>query len=174
MDSLLNILRGHAAQLDQGWAHPRIAVVSSVDPAAFTVRVMVQPEGVLSGWLPVASPWVGNGWGLVSAPSPGDQVIVVWQDGDAEQGVVVGRLWSNAAPPPNAPSGELWLTHRTGSYLKLHNDGSIESQAPRWTHHGDLHVSGDVFDGHGALSQLRGVYNEHVHPPSQTPPTPTD
>ncbi len=174
MDSFLNILRGHAAQLDQAWAHPRIAVVTSVDPASFTARVTVQPEGVLSGWLPIASPWVGSGWGLVCAPSPGDQVVVIWQEGDAEQGVIVGRLWSNAAVPPNAPTGELWLLHRTGSFLKLQNDGSIQSQSATWTHSGDLHVTGDVFDSHGSLGQLRGHYNEHVHPPSNDPPVPLD
>ncbi len=174
MDSFLNLLRGQASQLDQAWAHPRVAVVTSVDPATFTARVTVQPEGVLTGWLPMASPWVGNGWGLVCPPTPGDQVVVIWQDGDAEQGLVVGRLWSNAAQPPNAPAGELWLLHRTGSFLKLHNDGSIESNAATWTHNGDLHVSGNVFDQHGSLAQFRGVYNEHVHPPNDTPPSPQD
>jgi phage gp45-like len=174
VDSFLNLLRGHASQLDQSWAHPRIAVVTSADPATATVRVTVQPEGVLSGWLPVASQWVGQGWGLVCAPMPGDQVVVIWQEGDAEQGVVVGRLWSNSVPPPNAPGGELWLLHASGSCIKLRNDGSIASTAPNWTHTGDLHVSGDVYDQHGSLAQLRGHYNQHGHPPSTTPPVPTD
>jgi phage baseplate assembly protein V len=174
VDSFLNVLRGHAAQLDQGWAHPRVAVVTSVDPQTFTARVTIQPEGVLSGWLPIASPWVGNGWGLACPPSPGDQVVVVWQDGDAEQGVVVGRLWSNAAQPPAAPAGELWLQHATGSFLKLHNDGSIESNAATWRHTGNLQVNGDVSDQHGTMAQLRGHYNEHVHPPDTAPPSPMD
>ncbi len=174
MDSLLNLVRGHATQLDQLWAHPRIGIVTSVDSATFTVRVTVQPEGVLSGWLPVISAWVGNGWGLTCPPLPGDQVVLIWQEGDAEQGVVIGRLWSRTAPPPDAPPGEFWLVHNSGSFLKLHNDGSIESQAPNWTHTGNLHVSGDVFDGHGSMAQFRGHYNEHVHPPSSTPPSPPD
>jgi phage baseplate assembly protein V len=174
LDAILNILRGHAAQLDQGWAHPRIAVVTSVDPATYTARVTIQPENVLSGWLPICSAWVGAGWGLVGAPSPGDQVIVVWQDGDAEQGLILGQLWSNQSPPPNAPTGELWLQHQTGSFIKLHNDGSIESKATTWSHTGTLMVTGDVYDQHGSLSQLRGHYNEHVHPPGTTPPVPTD
>ncbi len=174
MDRFLNLLRGHATQLDQSWAHPRIAVVTSVDAATFTARVTVQPEGVLSGWLPISSTWVGNGWGLACPPLPGDQVVVIWQEGDAEQGVIIGRLWSSTTPPPNAPPGELWLVHKAGCFLKLHNDGSIESRAPAWTHTGDLHVTGDVFDGHGSMAQLRGHYNEHVHPPSTTPPSPID
>ncbi len=173
MDRFFNILIGQMAQLDQVWAHPRIGIVSSVDPNAFTARVTVQPEGILSGWLPVAAPWVGNGWGLACPPQPGDQVVVLWQEGDAEQGLIVGRLWSNDVPPPQAPAGEFWLVHSSGSFLKMHNDGSIESSGA-WLHNGSLQVTGDVSDYHGSLAALRGNYNMHVHPPSEAPPSPLD
>jgi hypothetical protein len=76
--------------------------------------------------------------------------------------------------PPAAPSGEFWLLHQTGSYLKLHNDGSIESSAGTWTHHGSFQATGDIADGHGALSALRGHYNSHTHPPGTALPNPTD
>jgi hypothetical protein len=174
MDSFLNYMKAQSAQMDQGWAQPRLAVISSVDPATFTARVTVQPEAVLSGWLPIASAWVGAGWGLACLPSPGDQVLVIWQEGDAEQGIILARLWSNVAAPPQAPVGEFWLVHKTGSFLKLHNDGSIESSAARWNHTGDLHVSGDVYDKHGSMAALRGHYNMHVHPPENAGPQPTD
>ncbi len=174
MDGFLNLLKGHASQLDQGWAQPRLGVVSSVDPATFTARVTVQPEGVLSGWLPIAAPWVGAGWGMACPPSPGDQVLLLWQEGDAEHGIVVCRLWSNTAATPGAPVGELWLVHKTGSFLKLHNDGSIESQAQTWTHHGDLRVTGNVFDSYNSLADLRQHYNEHVHPPGDAAASPID
>ncbi len=174
MDSFLNHLKAHAAQMDQGWAQTRLAVVTSVDAATFSVRVTVQPEGVLSGWLPVASAWVGAGWGLACLPGAGDQVVVAWQEGDAEQGIVVGRLWSSAVPPPQVPAGEFWLVHKTGSFLKLHNDGSIESSGSTWTHAGDLKVTGNLYDQHGSLAALRGHYNMHVHPPNDSGPEPTD
>lgn len=174
MDEFLNHLRGHSAQLDRGIAQTRVGIVTSVDSATYSARITIQPEGTLTGWLPVAASWTGNGWGLACAPSPGDQVVVVWQEGNAEQGIIIGRLWSYNVPPPNAPVGELWLMHQSGSNLKLCNDGTILSQADRWVHSGDLHVSGDVYDSHGALSQLRGHYNVHVHPPSSDPPSPTD
>ena len=167
-------MKAQAAQLDQGWAQPRLATVSSVDPTTYTARVLVQPEGLLSGWLPVVGVWVGNGWGLACPPSPGDQVVVLWQEGDAEQGLIIGRLWSQAVPAPVVPGGEMWLVHQTGSYLKLHNDGSIESSAATWTHHGNFAATGDVSDGHGPLSGLRNDYNMHTHPPSTATPQPTD
>ena len=174
MDSFLNHIRGQSAQLDQSWAQPRLALVSSVNPTSASVRVMIQPENVLSGWLPVSSAWVGAGWGLCCLPSPGDQVLVLWQEGDAEHGIVVSRLWSATATPPNAPVGEFWLMHKSGSFLKLLNDGSITSSAASWVHTGDLRVSGNVIDNYGSLAELRGHYNAHVHPPSNSPPTPID
>jgi hypothetical protein len=174
MDGFLNLCKAHASQIDQGWAQPRLATVSSVDPATYTARVVIQPEGVLSGWLPIASPWIGAGWGLACPPSAGDQVLVLCQEGESEHGIIVGRLWSTTATPPGAPVGELWLMHQSGSFIKLHNDGSIESKASSWTHNGDLHVTGNVFDSHNSLADLRSHYNEHVHPPSNTPPTPID
>jgi phage gp45-like len=158
VDSFLNVLKAQGASQDQSLGMPRFGVVTSVNPSAAVVRVTLQPEGVLTGWLPFLSPWVGNGWGLICPPSPGDQVLVLPQEGDAEHGLVVAATWSAQTPPPAAPSGEFWLVHRSGSFLKLQNDGTIQIK-------GDLHVAGDVYDQHGPMSSLRNHYNLHVHPP---------
>jgi phage baseplate assembly protein gpV len=146
----------HADALVQTQAQPRFGTVTSVDPNTATVRVMLQPEGVLSGWLPLLSPWAGAGWGMMCPPAPGDQVLVVAQEGAAEHGVIIGRVFSNQQRPPSAPSGELWLVHQSGSYLKLQNDGTVQIG-------GDLHVSGNVYDSVGSLSRLRGHYDAHTH-----------
>lgn len=61
MERFLNALKAQAGTLDQSSAQPRFATVTSVDPATATARVTLQPEGVLSGWLPVLSPWTGAG-----------------------------------------------------------------------------------------------------------------
>ena len=160
MDRFLNALKAQSGTQDAAIGQPRFAKVTSVDPDAGTVRVQLQPEGVLTGWLPILSPWVGAGWGISCPPSPGDQVLVLPQEGDAENGVVIGRAWSETAAAPPTPVGELWLTHRSGSFVRLLNDGTIAM-------HGDLHVDGDVFDKHGSLAQLRNHYNEHRHPDPQ-------
>ena len=144
MDSFLNVVKAQASALDQSAGQPRLAVVSSVDPAAYTARVILQPEGILSGWLPVLSSWIGAGWGLACPPSPGDQVLVLPQEGDAEHGIIAGRLWSATQAPPPAPSGELWLVHKSGSFLKLVNDGSVSGSATAWVLTGDVHVTGSV------------------------------
>ena len=156
MDSLLNALKAQSANQDQAAGVPRFGTVTSVDPSTATARVTLQPEGVLTGWLPLVTPWTGSGWGIGCPPSPGTQVLVLPQEGDAEHGLIIGSAWSSQASPPPAPTGEFWLVHQTGSFLKLQNDGTVRIN-------GDLHVAGDVYDSHGPLSSLRGHYNDHIH-----------
>lgn len=156
MEQFVNAIKIHADALTHVQGQPRFATVTSVDPKSASARVSLQPEGVLTGWLPVLSSWVGAGWGLVCPPSPGDQVLVLAQEGDAENGLIIGRAFSHSQPPPQAPVGELWLVHRSGSFIKLQNDGTVQIN-------GDLHVAGDVYDRQGPMSRLRDHYDAHTH-----------
>ena len=160
MERFLNALKGYAAALDRSAGQARFGVVTSVDPARNAARVALQPEGVVTGWLPVLSAWVGAGWGMACPPAPGDQVLVLAQEGESDHGVIVGRAWSDGARAVAAPVGELWLVHASGSFVKLCNDGSIQMQ-------GDLHVTGDVYDRHGSLDRLRRSYDGHSHQDAQ-------
>jgi hypothetical protein len=81
---------------------------------------------------------------------------MVPQEGDVEQGIIIGRSFSSKQRAPAVPGGEFWLVHETGSFLKLCNDGTIRMN-------GDLHVEGDVYDRQGPLSGLRTHYNSHTH-----------
>lgn len=167
MERLLNVLKAQAASLDRSLGQPRFGIVTSVDPARYAARVSLQPEGVLTGWLPVLSAWAGAGWGAVCLPAPGNQVLVVPQEGDAEHGVIVGASYSDVARAPAAPTGELWLVHASGAALHLCNDGTVRIV-------GDLHVDGDVCDSQGSLSRLRGHYDEHTHGSFGSVPSPLD
>ena len=156
MERLLNAIRVQAGTLDRTFGQPRFATVTSFDSSSFTARVQLQPEGVITGWLPVLSPWTGAGWGMVCPLLAGDQVLVLPQEGDAGHGVIVGRAFSELAPPPVTPTGEVWLSHPSGSRLCLRNDGTVYIA-------GDLHVGGEVYDVHGSLGHLRQHYNSHTH-----------
>jgi phage baseplate assembly protein gpV len=182
MQSWLNAIRGQASLIAGESAQLRCAIVQSFDPATYCAKVTLQPEGVLTGWLPISTSWIGGGWGMVAPPSPGQQVIVLAQEGQAEHGIVLGGLFSTNAQPPAAPAGELWLVHQSGSYLKLHNDGSIEGAAALFSFtgnveiFGNLLVSGDISDksgSHGNLDAFRAVYDQHIHPGVQSGPNNT-
>lgn len=156
MNGLLDALRVQAAKLDRTLAQPRFGTISSFNATNYTARVLLQPEGTITGWLPVLSPWIGSGWGIVCPLAIGDQVLAISQEGNAEHGVIVGCAYSNRAAPPAATAGEFWIVHKSGASLKLKTDGTVSIA-------GDLHVDGDVYDRHGSLAHLRGVYNEHRH-----------
>jgi phage gp45-like len=97
---------------------------------------------------------------------PGAQVLVIAQEGDAEQGVVIGAVWSAVDTPMAATAGELWLRHQSGSFLKLQNDGTIAMAAPQVNITGNLVVSGDISDqngAHGTVAALRNSYDTHAH-----------
>ena len=93
----------------------------------------------------------------MTAPAPGDQVLVVAQEGDAENGVILGACFSAPMPPPASAPGELLLVHASGASLRMGNDGTVRVT-------GDLIVDGEVSDRHGSLDRLRRLYDRHSHP----------
>ncbi len=189
MRGLLNAMRlqAQSGQL----AHTRIGTVSAYNPANYCAKVMIQPENVETGWLPVLSPWIGNGWGMFAPPTIGDLVEVQYQEGDFDAGMICLRFFNDADRPLSVPSGEFWLVHQSGSSLKFHNDGTVQlisigtltSSAPQWNHTGPvnitgtLHTTGDITtdtnvtatlniaDQAGAktMAGMRTAYNSHTH-----------
>src|ERR1700733_14596139 len=98
--TLANIIKSHAASLDHSAGQVKFGTVTSVNTNNATARVRIQPEGVLSGWLPLVSPWVGNGWGVACPPQPGDQVLLVPQEGDVEQGIMSAEFFPSTRCHP--------------------------------------------------------------------------
>jgi uncharacterized protein involved in type VI secretion and phage assembly len=56
-------------------------------------------------WARVASPFAGSERGGFFIPDQGDEVLVVFVNGDPRFPVVVGGLWSSNAKPPESLSG---------------------------------------------------------------------
>lgn len=148
-DQLVNAIKRHVSAMIGQVGQTRVGIVTSVNTANYTARVMVQPEGVLSGWLPMAATMVGGGWGLVSPCSVGEQVAFLAQEGDAEHGIIVARLFSNQQQPPKIYTdqyaqgntsyiqpGEIGLVHKDGTFLRLIGGKVLI--------HGDLYVDGII------------------------------
>jgi uncharacterized protein involved in type VI secretion and phage assembly len=130
MRALLNAMRQQATQAMGERAMTRLGEIKSYDPGNYTVRVIIQPDGNLTGWIPLLSPWVGNGWGMFCPPTIGDLVEVQYQECDHDAPIACMRFFNDKNRPLSVPSGEFWLVHKSGSLLKFHNDGSIEVSAP--------------------------------------------
>jgi phage baseplate assembly protein V len=149
VQQLINAMRGVAAAQVGSIGQPRFGTVTSVDPTNHTAKVMLHPDEILTGWLPVMSSFAGNGWGISCAPSPGNQVMVLPQDGDGEHGVIAGVVYSDQHRPPGGASGELWITHASGSRIKLTNDGKVSihdaaGNGADFTNDGTVSLTGQV------------------------------
>ena len=131
MEDLLNLMRRESArQGDASMARTRVGLVDGYNPELHAVRVRLQPEDLLTGWMPLAVAMAGTGWGVMSPPSPGDQILVHFQEGDGNVPIACGVIFSDARRPPSVPSGEIWLVHGSGSRVRLLSDGSIDVNGP--------------------------------------------
>lgn len=125
MKQLLNQMRLQAEMAGSARAQVKVGLVSGYDATNFSVKVKLQPEGIETGWLPLLSPWVGNGWGMFCAPSIGDMIEVQFEQGSAEAAFACMRFFNDEDRPLAAPSGEFWLVHKSGGFAKLTNDGKL-------------------------------------------------
>jgi type VI secretion system secreted protein VgrG len=53
-----------------------------------------------SCWIRVSHPWAGKGWGAVSIPRMGQEVIVDFLEGDPDQPIITGRVYNAEQMPP--------------------------------------------------------------------------
>ncbi|MGZ5029014.1 MAG: phage baseplate assembly protein V [Methylobacter sp.] len=173
MNQLLNANRAQAQQSAGHTATVRAGIVSGYDPVNYCAKVRLQPDNTETGWLPVLTPWAGNGWGFFAPVTPGDVVEVQFQEGGKEAGFICQRFFNDGIRPLPVPSGEFWLVHQSGSLLKFHNDGSIElhaatninSSATAWNHTGDINLTGTLTASVDVVSASKsGAHHTHTDP----------
>jgi hypothetical protein len=175
-DEFRNLIRREAARfVADTIPGARNAIISSYDPQTYAIKVKIMPEAgdpqpgetPESGWIPIKSPWIGNGWGIFFGPSIGDQVQIEFQENDIGSGSHGGAFFDQSHVPLPVPSGEVWLVHKSGSYFKLTNDGKVSL------------ASGQEIDA-GNLTQtvqaicLQAFYDwaaNHTHPNTGPPTT---
>jgi type VI secretion system secreted protein VgrG len=54
-----------------------------------------------SCWMRVSHPWAGKGWGAVSTPRIGQEVIVDFLEGDPDQPIITGRVYNGEQKQPH-------------------------------------------------------------------------
>ena len=169
-DRFAAALAAHGGAVSGRVAQPRWGTVQSVNPATMSAKVLIQPEGVLTGWLPVVSPAVGGAY-IIAPLTQGQQVFMAPDAGDADSYVILGVGFNNLAQAPQVPAavagaatqvkpGEIALVDAAGGVLRVAG-GNVFVK-------GNLVVDGNVSDRHGSLDRLRGNYNAHKHGSSPT------
>jgi len=114
----------------------RHAQVTSYDPKTYRAKVRYMPSGQTSGWLPIETGHIGNGYGIAiglnagDGEKTGDQVIVRFAENDFEGGTIVQRVHSDVDKPPMVESGEMVMWTQWGQQLRFNKNGSITLKTP--------------------------------------------
>ncbi|MHB1023329.1 MAG: hypothetical protein ACYC0Z_13060 [Acidobacteriaceae bacterium] len=172
------------------FASTKYGIVSAYNPNDYTVKAVIQPLGIETGFIPLAAAWVGNNYGAVFGPNIGDSVRLDFVDGSYQAALVGGRFFNNQSRPPVVQAGQGAIIDSSGSYVKLNGDGTITlgastgitSTTPLLKQVGNLEVDGDVTvtqnivatldisDQNGAkgtMQHIRDNYDTHTHPDAQ-------
>jgi type VI secretion system secreted protein VgrG len=87
-----------------------------------------------SCWVRVSHPWAGKGWGAISIPRIGQEVIVDFLEGDPDQPIITGRVYnSDQTAPFDLPakkmvSGIKSNTHKGTGYNELTMDDTAGNE----------------------------------------------
>lgn len=108
-------------------------VVSSVNPDStpYTVKVVLYPYEIETGWLRVGTPYAGDNYGLIlPAPEEGTPVKVIFHMGDIQNGTVITSLFNDNLTFPNVTYGTAGIIHKSGSSIFINQDNSIKISHP--------------------------------------------
>jgi type VI secretion system secreted protein VgrG len=81
-----------------------------------------------SCWMRVSHPWAGKGWGAISVPRIGQEVIVDFLEGDPDSPIITGRVYNAETMPPfGMPAGAVVSgiktnTHKGSGYNEMSMD----------------------------------------------------
>jgi len=101
-----------------------------------------------SCWMRVSQPWAGKGWGGVSTPRIGQEVIIDFLEGDPDQPIVAGRFYNEECQPPfgfpagAVSSGIKSATHKGQGYNEMSMDDTAGKE--KFTIHGQYNMGTTV------------------------------
>ncbi|GMB00929.1 phage baseplate assembly protein V [Pelosinus sp. IPA-1] len=108
---------------------PQCGVVTSVDQTRYRVKVYIPLLDIENDYIRVGSQYVGAGWGLYALPHVGDEVLVIFPNGDLNNGIVACRLYSEECDPAPQEGDSLTLVHESGSILRFDKAGNVTLEA---------------------------------------------
>jgi uncharacterized protein involved in type VI secretion and phage assembly len=123
--SLIDIYRREAATVASRMRAPLTLQVTSYNPKIPVVKGTLQPYGIESGWMPLAMPFVGSGFGIAIGPAIGDQLHVEFMHGDPNSPRATYRITSNSDQPPVAEAGEIVIQAATGQKITMTKDNKL-------------------------------------------------
>ncbi|MEZ6059669.1 MAG: type VI secretion system tip protein TssI/VgrG [Planctomycetaceae bacterium] len=90
-----------------------------------------------SCWIRVSQVHAGQGWGMMDLPRIGEEVIVCFEEGNADRPLVIGRVYNGENSPPFAlPAektrrGNTTKSHKAGGYNEMSMDDTAGAEQIR-------------------------------------------
>jgi phage baseplate assembly protein gpV len=131
MDTLENVIFRCIERFMAGRFSERHGMVTSYDPDKHLAKVMLMPDGLETGWIPIEESHMGQGFGIAVGLTPGDgkstgdQVIVRCEENDFESFKVTKSVHSSKDKPPKVESGEMVFWTKWGQQIRFNKDGSL-------------------------------------------------
>ena len=132
-------------------------ICTAYNPKTHAVKGIIQPHGIESGWVPIATMHAGNGFGMLAGPRvgsagklDGQAFDVSFDQGDPDTLVAHHRQFSSSDQPPEVQSGEMLFQHESGNKFFFAADKSVTVLGPdgsQTKHHSDGRVSIKPADG---------------------------
>ena len=182
MELLINQMKYFAAVSANQRMDTRWGTVKGYDPETYSVKLLLQPDEIETGWVPLLSPWAGNGWGMICPPSIGDMCEMQFQEGHIDNGFACMRAYNSLHVPPQdgdvVDPGSFLLQNEAGASFKFKVDGSVEIKSASGiaiTLDSDSEVKiGDSAETlyRFVIDTFKDLFNTHEHLGSGQPPKP--
>ncbi len=127
VEALVNLVHREVVRVLDGRTRETAGIVDSYDPVTHSVKMKLQPEDILTGWMPLRQAQAGNGVGSHMAPSIGDHMSAAFHEDEREAGTVSGAFFNDISKPVSVEAGEWRYISPNGKaefYFK--KDGSFE------------------------------------------------
>ena len=100
-----------------------------------------------SCWLRVAQPLAGQGWGMITIPRIGQEVVVAFLEGDPDRPIITGSVYNAEQMPPfTLPDYRTKSAIKTHSYNKGHQNNfhGIAFEDTKGSEHLQIHSEKDM------------------------------
>lgn len=130
IDGLLDIIRDEVATVSSMRNWKGTVLVTGYDPKKHAIKGILVPHEVETGWIPIGSSSIGNGYGDAMGPKvgdpqklDGDQFNVEFDNGDPNTPIATHRIFSDTDVPPTVQAGEMMRRHEKGQQLFFNQAG---------------------------------------------------
>jgi len=106
-----------------------IGVVTKVYKSVYKADVFVLAFNYELQHVPIMTLYAGNGYGLIAYPAEGDIVLLAFVNGQVENPVIIGRMFTGTTFPPSASNDEIFIKHSSGTKVRIDSEGVVHIEA---------------------------------------------